>query len=82
MSGFLKAAAFMPILCASACGPSTKLPPLPPQADFCTFYQSYRYSKAAATVEEIDALRRHNANEMAFQEKCLLPDRPNSLGPR
>lgn len=67
----------------SACGPATKLPPLPtPGPDYCSFYQSFRYSPAAAAVEAIDALRKHNANEIGFAEKCLLGPRPDSLGPR
>lgn len=53
------------------CGPSTKLPPLPPAADLCIYYASYRYSPAAAAVEAIEALQKHAGNEDAFYNKCI-----------
>lgn len=66
----------------AACGPSTKLPPLPtPGPDLCLIYQAYRYSPEAAAVEAIDALRKHISNEAAFTQHCI-GDRSKSLGPR
>lgn len=70
------------ILLLSACA---KEPPpiLPPQEpSLCALYSSFRYSPAAAAAEALDALDKHNANERAFMEKCLLGDREKSLGPR
>lgn len=61
---------------------SDALPPIPPRADLCVLYSSYRYSVAAASIEALDALDKHNANEEAYREKCLLGDRSKSLGPR
>lgn len=69
------------LLAIAACA-KTELPPLPPRADLCIFYQPFRYSPAAAAVEALDALRAHAANEAAHHERCLLGDRGKSLGPR
>lgn len=67
-----------------ALGACAKEPPpvLPPQEpSLCALYSSFRYSPAAAAVEALDALDKHNANERAFHEKCLIdPDRTG--GPR
>lgn len=66
---------------AMAC-PKEELPPLPPAADMCALYSSYRYGAAAAAAEAPDALDKHNANEAVFMQRCLLGDRSKSLGPR
>lgn len=64
----------------SACAGKEEL--LPPAADMCALYSSYRYNAAAAAVEATDALDRHNSNERVFMERCLLGDRSRSMGPR
>jgi len=69
------------IIALSGCA-KQELPPLPPAADMCALYSSYRYSPAAAQVEELSALRAHASNEEIFANKCLLGDRSKSLGPR
>ena len=56
----------------SACGTTKQeLPPPAPRADLCIEYNSYKYSKAAAAVEALDALDKHNANESAFYDRCI-----------
>lgn len=55
----------------SACASKPELPPLPPAADMCSLYSSYRYSPAAAAVETNDALDKHNANESVFYDRCI-----------
>jgi hypothetical protein len=67
----------------SGCAAKPELPLPPPRADMCAGdYQSFRYGKAAAAVEEIAALRAHNFNEARYEQRCLLGDRSKSLGPR
>lgn len=70
------------LLLPAACAAKPELPPAPPRADLCIFYQPFRYSPAAAAVEALAALRAHAANEAAHHERCLLGDRGKSLGPR
>lgn len=70
------------VLTLGACADKADLSPLPPRADLCVHYSSFRYSAAAAAVEAMAALDAHNSNEAAFAEKCLLGDRSKSLGPR
>lgn len=70
------------VLLLAGCA-DAKLPPLPtPGPDMCLAYSSFRYSDAAAKVEALDALRKHNANEITFAKDCLLGDRSKSGGPR
>lgn len=65
------------------CASKPELPQAPLRADMCQGdYQSFRYGKAAAALEEIAALRAHNFNEARYAERCLLGDRSKSLGPR
>ena len=72
-------------LCACA-GAKPELPPLPPAADMCALYSSYRYSAAAAAVEHPDALDKHNANEFVFYDRCVTNspklDQDRKGGPR
>jgi len=77
------------LLCAlalGACAEKAELPPIPPPADMCALYSSYRYSPAAAAVENPDALDKHNANERVFYDRCIANhpalDPKRSGGPR
>lgn len=74
------------VLALAACAAKPELPPIPPAADMCALYSSYRYSAAAAAVETPDALDKHNANERIHYDRCVTnspkldPDRKG--GPR
>lgn len=92
VSGFLSVyrtsvTAIIAMISLAACGPQTKLPPLPtPGPDMCLLYRSFGYAAAAAAVEVIDTLKKHNANESDFYDRCVTnspkldPARPK--GPR
>ena len=70
----------------AACAGKEELPPLPPAADMCSLYSSYRYNAAAAAVEATDALDKHNSNERVFYDRCVTNapqlDPKRSGGPR
>ena len=78
----MRASVIAVAITAAGCTAKPELPPLPPAADMCSLYSSYRYSPAAAAVESTDALDKHNANEAVFLTRCLIGDRSKSLGPR
>lgn len=60
------------VLALGACSSPAKLPPLPtPGPDMCDAYSSFDYGRQAALVESIDTLRKHNANELTFYDKCV-----------
>lgn len=74
------------LIALSACAAKPELPPLPPRADLCIHYSSYQYSPAAAAVEALASLDKHNANEAAFYDYCVANhpalDPKRSGGPR
>ena len=67
----MKRFALAAALALGACAAKQELPPLPPAADMCSLYSSYRYSPPAAAVEANDALDKHNANEAVFYDRCI-----------